>query len=204
MNKFYALAYAVGFTPWERAGQAGADELAGMFDREEAERGGPGAALDVGCGSGMHLATLARRGWQVTGVDLNDKALRRARKHLADNHLTATVVRADATQLPSEVVGTGYDLILDLGCYHGLKAEQRKAMAGAVTARANPAATLLMFAFAKSVGPPFMPQGATRADIEASYAGWEVVDVITPPDKEGMPRIARKSEPRFYRLRRRA
>jgi SAM-dependent methyltransferase len=205
MSRFYKLAYAVGFTPWETAGQAGAARLEGLLAHEEDERGGPGRALDLGCGSGMHLVTLARRGWDATGVDVVDKALARARARVADQGVNARVVRADVTELPEAAVGTGFDLFLDLGCFHGLQAAERTAMAGAVTARAKPHATILMLAFAKPVGPRFMPQGASRTDVAAAYAAWEVVDAITPPaDEPGMPRVARKSEPTIYRLRRRS
>src|SRR5687768_14452181 len=38
----------------------------------------PGRALDVGCGEGADALWLARRGWQVTGVDISETALRRA------------------------------------------------------------------------------------------------------------------------------
>lgn len=38
----------------------------------------PGQALDVGCGEGADALWLARRGWQVTAVDISQVALRRA------------------------------------------------------------------------------------------------------------------------------
>jgi SAM-dependent methyltransferase len=204
MSKFYSLAYAVGFTPWEKAGLAGADGLARMFAREEAEHGGPGKALDLGCGSGMHVVGLARRGWAVTGVDLIDKALDRARQRVADSGVQANVVRADVTTLSADAVGTGFDFFLDLGCFHGLNQPEQEAMARAVTARAKPDATLLMLAFGKPVGPPFMPQGATRADIATAYDEWQIVDAAPDPtDRSRMPKLAQKAEPTFYRLRRR-
>jgi SAM-dependent methyltransferase len=34
----------------------------------------PGAALDVACGRGRHARWLASRGWQVTGVDIQEEA----------------------------------------------------------------------------------------------------------------------------------
>lgn len=204
MSWFYKAAYAVGFTPWETAGRADADKIVSLIEREESERGGPGKALDLGCGSGMHLVMLAERGWSATGVDLVDKALARARMRVAAKGLTAGLVRADVTELPAEIVGTGYDLFLDFGCFHGLKPDERFAMAGAVTARADEHATMLLFVFSKPIGPRFMPQGAARGDVEAAYADWDVVDVITPPaDLLGLPKFARKAEPRVYRLRRR-
>ncbi|WP_024801526.1 bifunctional 2-polyprenyl-6-hydroxyphenol methylase/3-demethylubiquinol 3-O-methyltransferase UbiG [Nocardia sp. BMG51109] len=38
----------------------------------------PGRALDVGCGEGADAIWLARRGWQVTAIDIAPTALRRA------------------------------------------------------------------------------------------------------------------------------
>ena len=41
----------------------------------------PGRALDVGCGEGADAVWLARRGWQVTGLDISAVALARAATH---------------------------------------------------------------------------------------------------------------------------
>lgn len=204
MSWFYNAAYAVGFTPWETAARKDGDRIVSLIEREESERGGTGKALDLGCGSGMHLVMLAERGWSVTGVDLVDKALARARKRVAAKGLTAAVIRADVTELPADLVGTDYDLFLDFGCFHGLKPDERLATARAVTARAAQHATMLMFAITKPIGPRFMPQGATRENVEATFGDWDVVDVITPSaDLPGLPKFVRKAEPVVYRLRRR-
>ena len=77
MSLFYRIAYRLGFTPWEEATQHGpsAQMIAALFDREQAGREPPyGAALDVGCGGGLWSIDLARRGWDVTGVDIVPKA----------------------------------------------------------------------------------------------------------------------------------
>lgn len=55
---------------------------------------GAGDLLDLGCGTGGHSAGLGALGWRVTGVDVSEDMLRRAR----DRGLS--VVRADATALP--------------------------------------------------------------------------------------------------------
>jgi SAM-dependent methyltransferase len=43
--------------------------------------GGPGRALDAGCGTGFQARRLARLGWQVEGVDIAPALLARAREH---------------------------------------------------------------------------------------------------------------------------
>lgn len=202
MSTFYRIAYAVGFTPWERSAAADAGGIDELFRREEVEHGGPGRALDVGCGTGVHTLSLARRGWDVTAVDVVDRALARARDRLARARTDATVVRADATELPADTVGDRFDLVLDVGCFHGLKTAQQRAMGRAVTARTHVGSTLLLLVFGTRTGPPFLPTGATRQEIEAAFPAWDVVDVARArTDVAGMPRIARRADPTFYRLR---
>jgi SAM-dependent methyltransferase len=83
MSVIYKILYRVGFTPWEgSADQARTrEQISAMFDREEEGRQPPyGPPLDLGCGGGLWSIELARRGWQVTGVDIVPKALRIARE----------------------------------------------------------------------------------------------------------------------------
>src|SRR5437588_641891 len=40
---------------------------------------GSGSLIDVGCGTGSYTAALAELGWDVTGVDISEDMLRRAR-----------------------------------------------------------------------------------------------------------------------------
>lgn len=47
----------------------------------------PGALLDVGCGHGGFLSTMAKRGWTVTGVDFDPAAVEAAREHCLDVHV---------------------------------------------------------------------------------------------------------------------
>jgi SAM-dependent methyltransferase len=59
----------------------------------------PGHALDVGCGEGADALWLARRGWQVTAVDISEIALQRAAT-AADTKGRVTWTRADLTTTP--------------------------------------------------------------------------------------------------------
>jgi ubiquinone/menaquinone biosynthesis C-methylase UbiE len=57
---------------------------------------GTGALVDVGCGTGGFTAGLAQLGWDVTGVDISEDMLRRAREK------GVHALQADATSLPFE------------------------------------------------------------------------------------------------------
>jgi SAM-dependent methyltransferase len=72
--------------------------------------------LDVPCGHGRHTAELARRGYRVTGVDLNDAPLGLAREHAPD----AELVQGDMRELP---VDGPFDAVLNLWNSFGYFAE---------------------------------------------------------------------------------
>lgn len=52
--------------------------------------------LDIGCGTGRHAIELARRGYKVTGIDLSDNMLERARAKALDAGVKVDFQKADA------------------------------------------------------------------------------------------------------------
>lgn len=59
--------------------------------------------LDMGCGTGRHALELARRGYQVTGVDLSDGMLAQARRIAQAEGLENVVFeQADATRYTTD------------------------------------------------------------------------------------------------------
>lgn len=85
----------------------------------------PGRALDLGCGAGTNVITLARAGWQAVGVDFALNAVREGRKRIRNAGVQARLEVGDVTELRG--FNGPYDLILDMGCYHGLPKEGRRA-----------------------------------------------------------------------------
>ena len=56
--------------------------------------------LDVGCGTGRHAIELTKRGYNVTGIDLSESQLQRAREKAKDEYLSIDFQCQDARNLP--------------------------------------------------------------------------------------------------------
>jgi len=55
--------------------------------------------LDVGCGTGRHTIELSRRGYNVTGIDLSESQLARAKEKAENNNLIIDFQKQDARNL---------------------------------------------------------------------------------------------------------
>ncbi len=200
----YKLAYAVGFHPWEALAEHRpfATTLVDLIAREEDGREPPyGPALDIGTGSAVWGVELAKRGWQVTGIDLVAGALRRARARIESARVEMRLVRGDVTAMRKAGTGSGFRLLLDTGTFHGLTDEQRIAMGNEVSAVASADATVILDCFAPGHRGP-LPRGASRDDVERAFPGWRITDVeVADSEPDPLARLFRFEE-RFYRLRR--
>jgi len=200
----YRLAYAIGFHPWEDLADHPpfAGKLLELVAREEDRAGPPyGRALDLGTGSAVWGVWLARRGWEVTGIDIVKKALRRAGRRADEAGAQIRLVHGDVTALREAGLGSNFGLLLDTGTFHGLSDAEREAMGREVSAVAAQDATLILDCFAPRRRGP-LPRGAGRADIERAFPGWAITDIeVADTEPDALSRLMRFDE-RFYRLRR--
>ncbi len=77
-----------------------------------------GRAIDLGCGTGTNLITLAKTGWQVTGIDFASRAIQMAKRKLKQENIKAQFLTGDVTNFN---VDSQFDLALDIGCFHSLE-----------------------------------------------------------------------------------
>ncbi|MFL5812488.1 MAG: class I SAM-dependent methyltransferase [Bdellovibrionia bacterium] len=71
-----------------------------------------GKALDLASSEGRNSVFLAKRGFQVTGVDYSDVALTKARRLAHANHVSIKTVNADLTDYT--IKPESYDVILNI------------------------------------------------------------------------------------------
>jgi len=55
--------------------------------------------LDIGCGTGRHSIELKKRGYSVTGIDLSDSMLKRAKEKAEEQNLKIDFLKRDARNL---------------------------------------------------------------------------------------------------------
>ena len=110
----------------------------------------PGRALDLGCGTGTNAITLTRHGWRVTGVDFVPEAIHAARAKAARSGLAIEFHVASVTDL--SFLDGPFDYVLDIGCLHSLKAEDRMRYAANLSRLLRPRAWYMLYAWLPRAG----------------------------------------------------
>jgi SAM-dependent methyltransferase len=158
----FSWMYRTGRTPWDTG--ITPPEVVDLIEGADALPAG--RALDLGCGTGTNVRYLAEHGWDATGVDAEPRAIERAMTAVADVP-NARVLRGDVTKLDALDLDGPFELVLDIGCFHGIGRSRRDAYAAGVVARTRPGATLFLYAFpVRGV----IPVGVSPSEIAHRFA----------------------------------
>ncbi len=106
--------YREGTPPWETGCPAG--ELVRVLDQGLIP---PGAALEVGCGTGADAVYLAQQGFEVTAVDASPQALERARHRARLQAAPVCFILADVFEFVE--TAEPFDFVYDAGFYHFIR-----------------------------------------------------------------------------------
>jgi SAM-dependent methyltransferase len=196
-HTLFRVFYRLGFTPWD--GHPQSTTLQELIEGTETLP--LGSALDVGCGTGDTSIYLAQRGWQVTGVDFVPKALDRARAKARAADVMVNFVQGDVTHLSQAGIGSGFQLIVDNGCFHGMSDADRDLYVQEISTAATPGARLFMVAFKPS--GRFGPAGVDQAEIEHRFTPrWALLSASDEPRRTAENRFAARFVARSYVLQR--
>lgn len=125
----------------------------------------PGKALDLGCGTGTNAITLARHGWEVTGVDFAQRAIRIARQKASTEGLKIEFHVADVTDLG--FLKDKYDYALDIGCLFTLKEKERSRYALGLYRLVRPEGWYMLYAWLPSEWKKGRSWGISQEEVEA-------------------------------------
>lgn len=137
-KKIFFNLYYLGNPPWDTG--ISPPEL-----KQFIEANPPGRALDLGCGTGTNVITLANNGWEATGVDFIGRAIRQARRKARQAGVEARFLVEDVTRLKG--IDGPFNLILDMGCFHNLADENIQAYCANLERLLAEGGTYLMYGF---------------------------------------------------------
>lgn len=164
-NKFfYGLAYRLGKPRWDSG--AVPPEVIALAESDYAR-----TALDLGCGTGTNAIYLAQCGVNVVGVDFTPQAIETARAKARRANVSVDFRISDVTRL--DALREPFDLVLDIGCFHGLDQTARARYAENLARLTRPGSVFLLWGFDR---PVFIGKyGITPDQIRQQFAPhWEI------------------------------
>lgn len=144
----------------------------------------PGRALDLGCGTGTNAITLARNGWQVTGVDFSPKAIRTARRKAKAAGLDIDFYTADVADL--SMLTEPYDYVLDIGCLFTISEKDRIAYADALARLLLPKGSYMLYAWLPRVRNGRMT-GISQEDVKQLFDPFLTESRVVIGEENGFP-----------------
>ena len=132
-----------------------------LFDFIETHK--PARAIDIGCGTGTNLITLAKAGWQVTGVDFAPRAIRLAKQKIKSSGTKADLHVRDGTDLRG--INGPFEFALDIGCFHSIHPVGKAKYLKEIHRILAPNGLWLMYGFLKSE-PLHTGTGLDQADLQ--------------------------------------
>jgi cyclopropane fatty-acyl-phospholipid synthase-like methyltransferase len=116
----YRLSYWLKMIPWDIGTTP--PEVMDVLEAMPA-----GRALDLGCGTGTNVITMAKQGWEAIGLDYVPQAIALARRKAAQAGVADRVRLevADVSRL-AEMDLPHCQFALDMGCFHGLSPEDQR------------------------------------------------------------------------------
>lgn len=92
---------------------------------DEGDLPASGNVLELGCGAGNTSAWLAKKGYQVVGVDISPTAIEWAKERITADGVSASFVLGDVLRLDG-LDDVHFDLVIDSHCLHCIIGDDRQ------------------------------------------------------------------------------
>ena len=132
-----------------------------------------GAVLDAGCGTGENALYLANQGYEVTGIDAVEAAIRKAKEKSRERRVPAVFLEWDALEISG--LGKRFDTVIDCGLFHVFSDEERPLYVQELSSILVHGGTFRMLCFSEMESGDWGPRRVTQREIrEAFDRGWKV------------------------------
>lgn len=110
-----------------------------------------GKVLDICCGAGTNTVYLAKKGFDVTGIDISSKAVEYAKDKAKQANVKTRLMVQNFLKLPFE--DEEFDFVFDMGCFHHVEVEDRSMFIKGVHRVLKKGGTYLLICFSSKNGP---------------------------------------------------
>jgi len=121
-----------------------------LVDLVEAKKVEPCETLDLCCGAGTNPVYLAENGFDVTALDISDRAVELALEKAGQASVGIEFLIGDFASLPFKEDRFGF--VFDFGCFHHVEPEQRTTFIDGVYRALASMGTYLMVCFSDKNG----------------------------------------------------
>jgi len=84
----------------------------------------PCVALDIGCGTGDNAIWLAQHGFEVTGIDTSELAIKKAEEKASQSHASCRFFVDNF--LMSRIEGSPFEFVFDRGLFHVFDSDEER------------------------------------------------------------------------------
>lgn len=142
----------------------------------------PGSALDICCGAGTQSVYLAKKGFEVSCLDISEKAIQHARRNASKGGVDIDFHIRNFLDLPFEE--NTFDLVLDSGCFHHVEVEDRETYLKGLNRVLSPGGKYFLMCFSYRNGPAW--NHFTEEEIRDIFSGaLAILEVVHVESVEG-------------------
>jgi cyclopropane fatty-acyl-phospholipid synthase-like methyltransferase len=131
----------------------------------------PCRILDAGCGSGELSLYLAGKGFDVTGMDISDRAIGLARKKAIDRGLKVEFIVRDVLKPDEQFTDIAFDTVVDTGLYHVIDDANKPFYLRQVHKALKPSGQYFMLCFSDKETAYGGPKRVSMEEIEKNFSG---------------------------------
>ncbi len=107
-----------------------------LVDLIETEKIKPCKCIDIGCGEGFYAIYLAKKGFEVTGIDISENAIKLAKRNAEKEGVKINFMQLDIEDL--DKINEKFDFVLEWAILHHIPHKKRKKYVQDINKLLNP------------------------------------------------------------------